>query len=178
MDYAHSRLETCSQSLCDPRRGSTPSLASRLYTLCLTVPMAFVKFMSIRWRAFGRFYALGYVLIVVFPKKGYLCIWASLSLFIMPRAGGKALLSALLQSLLASPPRNTYWAKRCIAACSLPTTKCKSKILTAIVIAVIAALDHLYILGAVEAHPEWVCFHNWCRIAISGYSDNYQIRAK
>jgi hypothetical protein len=30
-------LETCSQSLCDPLRGSPPSLASRLYTLCLTV---------------------------------------------------------------------------------------------------------------------------------------------
>jgi hypothetical protein len=30
-------LETCSQSLCDPRRGSSPSLASRLYTFYLTV---------------------------------------------------------------------------------------------------------------------------------------------
>gem|GEM_PF-3739541 len=36
--------------------------------------MAFVKFMSIRWKAFGRFYALGYVRIVVFLKKSYLCI--------------------------------------------------------------------------------------------------------
>ncbi|MFN9866896.1 MAG: hypothetical protein ACK568_07395, partial [Pseudanabaena sp.] len=29
--------ETCSQSLCDPLRGSAPSLASRLYTFYLTV---------------------------------------------------------------------------------------------------------------------------------------------
>ena len=36
--------------------------------------MAFVKFMSILWRAFGRFCALGYVLIVVFLKKSCLCI--------------------------------------------------------------------------------------------------------
>ena len=36
--------------------------------------MVFVRFMSIQWKAFGRFCALGYDLIVVFLKKSYLCI--------------------------------------------------------------------------------------------------------
>ncbi len=39
----YSWLETCAQSICDPRRGSPPSLASRLYTLCLTVSMLFLS---------------------------------------------------------------------------------------------------------------------------------------
>jgi hypothetical protein len=51
--------------------------------------MVSVKFMSIPWKAFGHFCGLGYDLIVVYLKKSYLCIWASLSLFIMPRGGGK-----------------------------------------------------------------------------------------
>ena len=40
-------------------------------------------------KAFGHFCGLGYDLIVVYLKKSCLCIWASLSLFIMLRGGVK-----------------------------------------------------------------------------------------
>ncbi|MDG3493834.1 hypothetical protein FEV09_04615 [Pseudanabaena catenata USMAC16] len=36
--------------------------------------MAFARFMSIRWKASGRFCALSYVLIVAYLKKSCLCI--------------------------------------------------------------------------------------------------------
>jgi hypothetical protein len=45
--------------------------------------MAFTKFMSIKWKVFGRYYVRGYAHIGVFLKKNFLCIWGFLSLFIM-----------------------------------------------------------------------------------------------
>jgi hypothetical protein len=45
--------------------------------------MDFVKFIRIRWRAFGRYYVLGSDHIVVFHKISYRYILAFLNLFIM-----------------------------------------------------------------------------------------------
>ncbi len=59
------------------------SITRRVKMLVMKMVMVSVKFMSIPWKAFGRFCGLGYDLIVVFLKKSYLCIWVSLSLFIM-----------------------------------------------------------------------------------------------
>ncbi len=75
----------------------------------------FAKSMSTRWKDFGRFCVLGYVPIGEFLRKNCPYIWVSLSLSITTKKRGKALLSSLLQNLLASLPETPIepWLKIC-----------------------------------------------------------------
>ena len=61
----------------------------------------FMKFMSTRWKVFGRYRASGYVLIAAFLKLICQFIWDFLSLCITQKKRGKVLLGSLLELIIS-----------------------------------------------------------------------------